>query len=117
MNTEAIKKKIDKVLDDLSSRGLNKQRFINDQYDIVLKICDNVINGKKRSTVIEAPTGTGKSIISMISALVLNRFGKTGYIITSDLQLQKQYEEDFEKFGFRWGSIKGVDNYECTLNN
>lgn len=117
MRTEAIKQKIDKVLDELSNRGLNKERFIKDQYNIVLRICDNVINGKKRSTIIEAPTGTGKSIISMVAALVLNRCGKSGYIITSDLQLQRQYEEDFAKFGLKWGSIKGVDNYECTLNN
>ena len=117
MKLEQIKQKIDTVISDLSNKGLNKQRFIEDQYDVVLQICDNVINNKKRSTIIEAPTGTGKSIISMVAALTLNRAGKTGYIITSDLQLQKQYEEDFENFGLKWGSIKGVDNYECDLNN
>lgn len=117
MRTEAIKQKIDGVIEDLSEKGLNKERFKKDQYDVVLRICDNIINGKKKATIIEAPTGTGKSIISMVSSLVLNRCGKIGYIITSDLQLQKQYEKDFNKFGLNWGSIKGVDNYECTLNN
>jgi len=117
MNIEQIKQKIDNVISDLSNKGLHKQRFVEDQYDVVLQICDNVINNKKKSTIIEAPTGTGKSIISMVAALTLNRAGKTGYIVTSDLHLQKQYEDDFEKFGLQWGSIKGVDNYECTLNN
>jgi len=117
MDINQIRQKIDKAINDLSKKGLNKNRFIKDQYDVVLKICDNIVNHKKKAIVIEAPTGTGKSIISMVSALVLNRCGKTGYIVTSDLHLQKQYEDDFKNFGLTWGSIKGVDNYNCTLND
>lgn len=116
MTIEQIKLKINKALLDLSDKGLDKNRFLTDQYKVVLDICDNVINSKKKSIVIEAPTGTGKSIICIVASLVLNRCGKIGYIIASDLHLQKQYEDDFEKFGLLWGSIKGTDNYNCTVN-
>ena len=37
-------------------------------------------------------------------------------MVTSDLSLQDQYESDFYTYGLRWPSIKGVDNYECSVN-
>ena len=41
---------------------------------------------------------------------------KKGYMITSDLSLQDQYESDFYRLGLHWPSVKGVDNYECSVN-
>ena len=52
----------------------------------------------------------------MWSAHVLKELGNKGYMVTSDLSLQDQYESDFFKYGLRWPSIKGVDNYECSVN-
>ena len=37
------------------------------------------------TVVIDAPTGTGKSIIAMWCSWILKEMGKTGYLITSDL--------------------------------
>jgi Rad3-related DNA helicase len=43
---------------------------------------------------------------------------KKGYILTSDISLHEQYTRDFAKYGLiSWGQIKGVDNYNCSLNN
>jgi Rad3-related DNA helicase len=66
--------------------------------------------------VIDAPTGTGKSLIAMWSSYILKEMGLRGYLITSDLTLQDQYESDIHRLGLRWPSIRGVDNYECTVN-
>jgi len=68
--------------------------------------------------LLDAPTGSGKSLIAiMFSAFMASR-GKKGYILTSDISLHDQYTRDFSKYGLiSWGQIKGVDNYSCTLNN
>jgi hypothetical protein len=43
---------------------------------------------------------------------------KTGYILTSDISLHEQYTRDFNRYNLStWGQIKGVDNYNCTLNS
>jgi Rad3-related DNA helicase len=42
--------------------------------------------------------------------------GHTGYILTSDLGLQTQYENDIDRLGFNIPSIKGLDNYDCLVN-
>ena len=69
------------------------------------------------TVVIDAPTGTGKSIIAMWCSWILKEMGKTGYLITSDLTLQDQYESDINRLRLRWPSIKGVDNYQCHVNS
>ena len=66
--------------------------------------------------ILEAPTGSGKSIIAMTVGGVLSRLGKNGYILASDLSLQSQYENDFKSYKTGWGSVKGIDNYNCLVN-
>lgn len=95
----------------------DKTRFLEDQYNIVYDVCENVLNKNKQNHIIDAPTGTGKSIIAIVSSLVLNMYDKKGYIITSDLQLQAQYARDIEKFKLEFGNVKGIDNYTCELNS
>lgn len=68
------------------------------------------------SVVIDAPTGTGKSIIAMWCSWIFKEMGKRGYLITSDLSLQDQYESDLKRLRLRWPSIKGIDNYDCHVN-
>ena len=67
--------------------------------------------------ILDAPVGAGKSLIATAVSWMLNRMSKRGYILASDITLQNQYEEDFKRFGFSWGSVKGLDNYTCTDND
>ena len=87
------------------------------QLETIKSIVENVKNGTKQ-TVLEAPTGSGKSIIGIISAYALYKlYGMTSYILTSDLSLFAQYENDIKKLHIDcFGCIKGKDNYVCNEN-
>lgn len=91
--------------------------FREGQLNIVKSIVDNVQNGIKQ-TVLQAPTGSGKSVIGMLSAYVLFKlYGKKSYILTSDLSLFAQYENDIKQLKVGcFGWIKGKENYMCTRN-
>jgi ATP-dependent DNA helicase DinG len=85
------------------------------QKESIEKIIEAYDNGSK-TVILSAPVGSGKSIIGMASAWILNQKGKKGYILASDIALQEQYEKDFKKYRFNWGSVKGIDNYLCVDN-
>ena len=111
---QQIKDQIDKILETgLLGEGFE---FRVGQRETVEAICRTYFEDPTSTIVIDAPTGTGKSIIAMASSLVLIEMGKKGYLITSDLSLQDQYESDLYRLKLPWGSIKGVDNYECSVN-
>lgn len=78
----------------------------------------NILNEDRPDrTIIQAPTGSGKSITAMVIAGVLNEyFDMTGYILISDLSLLEQYIRDIERYLPEWGYIKGQDNYSCLKN-
>ena len=85
------------------------------QKEAVVEIINAYYNGTK-TVILDAPVGSGKSIIGMAVAWILNQEEKKGFILASDLALQEQYEKDFSKSRIHWGSIKGIDNYLCTDN-
>lgn len=67
--------------------------------------------------ILDAPTGTGKSIIALSVAGVLNKyFHKEGYILISDLSLMEQYDKDLTKYFPNWALLKGQQNYTCNQN-
>lgn len=67
--------------------------------------------------ILDAPTGTGKSIIALSVAGVLNKyFHKEGYILISDLSLMEQYDRDLTKYFPSWALLKGQQNYTCSQN-
>ena len=73
---------------------------------------------KKDNFVLQAPTGSGKSIIALLVADVLNYyFGLKGYILVSDLGLLRQYKTDIENSFDNFAILEGQDNYRCDLNN
>lgn len=111
---QQIKDQIDKIL----KAGLlgSDFKFRIGQRETVEAICRTYFEDPTSSIIIDAPTGTGKSIIAIASSLVLIEMGKKGYLVTSDLSLQDQYESDLYRLKLPWGSIKGVDNYECSVN-
>ena len=111
---EEINNKLDQIV---KEEKLGKDfKFRSGQREAIVAICETYFEDPTATIVIDAPTGTGKSIIAMASSLVLSGFDKQGYLITSDLSLQDQYESDFYKLGLHWPSVKGADNYECAVN-
>lgn len=113
-----LERRIDQIIDkalELNTFGKDFE-FRKGQREIITKICETYLEDPESTLVIDAPTGAGKSLIAMWSAYILKELGNRGYMVTSDLSLQDQYESDFYNYGLRWPSIKGVDNYECSVN-
>jgi len=90
--------------------------FRRGQREVIEQIVAAYQEDPESTVVIDAPTGTGKSLIAMWSSYILKEMGKRGYLVTSDLALQDQYEKDFKRLNLNWPSIRGVDNYECFVN-
>jgi Rad3-related DNA helicase len=97
--------------------GVNFE-FRKHQKETCVSVVYNILNGERpNNTIIQAPTGSGKSITAMVIAGVLNKyFGMTGYILISDLSLLDQYIKDVDRYLPDWGYIKGQDNYSCLRN-
>lgn len=97
---------------DFVFRSGQKEQCIDIIYHFVSKK-DTV----KRRYVLQAPTGSGKSIIAIIVAGVLsNVYKMRGYILVSDLGLLNQYIQDVKEYCKNWAYIKGKTNYTCLVN-
>lgn len=88
----------------------------------------------KKYVIVEAPTGSGKTIIGFIANFCIQylycneyldnvdfetrlpEFAGTSYFLTSSKMLQEQIDRDLDRFEFRdyISMLKGVNNYECT---
>ena len=109
--------KIEKMLDAYVERVYNgKFVYRPQQKEAILDILNAFFDGNCNLYLLEGPVGSGKSFIAMIVAGFLSECKLKGYILASDLMLQTQYERDFKRNKLEWGSIKGVDNYECVVN-
>jgi ATP-dependent DNA helicase DinG len=114
--TSEINERIEELIKDGTfGAGFSFRKF---QKETILNICHSFLNGNDddEKILIDAPTGSGKSIISMVSSKVLETFDLEGYILTSELTLQNQYAKDFRKLGLKWGNVMGIDNYMCHVN-
>ena len=96
-----------------ASRGFS---FRPGQRKTIADILYHILNNLKEAYVLDAPTGSGKSIISLFCSWVLTKQGKTGYIVTADTELQRQYMRDVNKYKLPWQDVMGVDNYDCHVN-
>lgn len=91
-------------------------KFRKYQLEAIVMVIKNVLFNSKIQ-VMEAPTGSGKSFIGIISAGVLwEYYKKKSYILASDLSLYRQYEDAIKKYKLPWGMLKGQDNYICGRN-
>lgn len=106
-------------IQDLAHRLLGKDfQFRQGQVEAIESIVNNVLLDVKH-TVLEAPTGSGKSIVAIIAAYVLHKvYKRTTYILVSDLSLFDQYVHDIERLNDIecFGYIKGKENYTCNAN-
>jgi ATP-dependent DNA helicase DinG len=92
----------------------NQVQYIN---DVIVAFIDD----KKPYVVLNAPTGTGKSIIGAVIASVLNMNNPpeednklASLILMHNNALTKQYYQTFSKFGKdQYLQIKGANNYKC----
>lgn len=93
----------------------NNFQFRQNQLDSIISIIIGFFT--KENYIIEAPTGSGKSIIALLVADTLNYyFGLKGYILISDLALLDQYKRDVDTFFSDFKFLKGQDNYYCNEN-
>ena len=103
------------VIDRASTRFGNKFKFRQNQLDAIISII--IAFFTKENYVIEAPTGSGKSIIALLVADTLNHyFGLKGYVLISDLSLLDQYTRDVNTYFPDFKFLKGQDNYYCNEN-
>ena len=125
LSFESIEDKIIELVVNLELNG-HSFKFRPGQLEAVASIVCNVM-GNVKHTLLEAPTGSGKSMIGILAAYALYKlFGKKSYILVSDLSLYNQYENDLMQldagaFGQArmeqlFGCIKGKDNYICWKN-
>jgi ATP-dependent DNA helicase DinG len=91
--------------------------FRPQQKDVIVDILEAYEADHNGVYLLDAPTGSGKSVIAMLFADFMSHKGNRGYILASDLALHEQYTKDFRAMQlWNWGNIKGVDNYECSVN-
>lgn len=102
-------------------RKFQKETIVDIIYNILTAVnhqrSDNSIQYPKVQLV-EAPTGSGKSLIVLICAGVLDEYYKrTSYILCSDLYLYSQYEKFIKDNKLPVGFLKGqTGNYKCQIN-
>ena len=106
---------------------LNKSPRPN-QAEYVNKVVEAFVDRRKRYVVLNAPTGTGKSIIGAVIADVINRVCKdpknangenngdrASLILMHNNALTKQYHDTFATFGDQmFLLLKGANNYPCN---
>ncbi len=113
---QTIERQIDEWVTDKLGSDFTFRKY---QKEAIISIIANIVDGAEETQLVEALTGSGKSLINIISAGVLSDYyGKTSYILCSDLYLLGQYEDFLRRhkrmgFGFIKGS-KG--NYTCAQN-
>ena len=113
-------KSIEKNVIQWAKAHLPEFSFREHQLETICNIIKNVIDEKGiRNQIIEAPTGSGKSIICIISAGVLSEYyDKKSYILASDLYLWQQYADFIKNNNLNFGCLKGLSgNYLCSKNH
>lgn len=99
----------------------NNFSFRPNQKETMVDLIYNTLEGDQINQIIEAPTGTGKSIINLLSSTFLaHYYNKSSYILCSDLFLFSQYEDAIKSnpyFDEKIAYIKGqYGNYKCNMN-
>ncbi len=114
MNSEEI----DKYIEEFRLTYLSQDfKWRRGQNEAIKSIIECYIKKTHNFVILDAPVGSGKSILALCVSWILNHLNKRGFILTSDISLQEQYESDLEKFNLDFGCVKGLNNYICNSNN
>jgi ATP-dependent DNA helicase DinG len=80
-----------------------------------IEICEAIkqqYDSGVKFVILQAPTGTGKSVLSYTIANSLQHEEQQTYILTSQKSLQDQYVADFSDVK----TVKGAANFTCDIN-
>lgn len=117
---EYTKEIVENFVKEWTLNKINKKFIFRDnQLEKIVDIIFNILNHENPHHIIEAPTGTGKSLIIIIAAGVLAEyFDITSYLLVSDLTLWDQYEDFLKKHPkTKIAYLKGqLGNYKCEKN-
>ena len=94
-------------------------KFRQYQLETIVYIIKRIMMDNIETSIIEAPTGSGKSLISLIAAGVLSKYHNIkSYILCSDLFLWQQYADSIDNYNLKdFGYLKGsIGNYTCHVN-
>jgi len=83
------------------------------------EVCKRIINAYssgKKYVVLQAPTGSGKSVISYTVASYFASSDMQTFVLTSQKGLQDQYVKDFADSTYPVETVKGAANYRCDLD-
>ena len=70
------------------------------QKEAIQQIVEAYFDENTNTVILDAPVGSGKSLIAMCAAWILNLKGKEGYVLSSEISLQDQYEKDLKNLGW-----------------
>lgn len=87
-----------------------KKEFRYGQEDAINQIIDS-IHDNNRFTILNAPVGSGKSLIAYVVAKYLEELNFKSYLCTGTKILQSQYINDFRDVK----TIKGRMNFDCMM--
>ena len=102
------------ILESFKNLGMTPRE---NQVFYINEVISAFIDKKKPYVVLNAPTGTGKSIIGAVIADVINVLRQSklaSLILMHNNALTKQYYQTFSRFGKeRFLQLKGANNYKC----
>lgn len=108
-------------VEDWAIDNLGKQfQFRKGQLESIVYTLNNILNRNIETSVLQMPTGSGKSLTCIISAGVLAKYyGMKSYILASDLYLWQQYADAIDNYKLRqFGYMKGsIGNYWCSMSH
>lgn len=119
-NLEISREEIDARIDKWVITYLgNEFEFRPHQKETIGNILENILSHKQKYYAVEAPTGSGKSLINIITGGILGEYyNLQTYILVSDLFLWEQYDKFLKQHpDMNIGILKGqTGNYKCAIN-
>lgn len=105
---------IDRLIDKAVIESMpDSFEFRKNQREIIFQILESFLTGESNDIILEAPTGTGKSIINVLVGQVINSiYGSNTLYVTKTIALQNQYTDEFPFMR----SLKSASNYSCSTN-